>query len=359
MANQSYLFPEDDEELSQIGLDPYSSISNSTTTANPVVKDFISSKSRPISAPVDFENDPYMKQYRDEQKGLDDYRQAKLGGDFITNIGQSLNNLSLGANAPKDNAPLFKSMNEQGQEALKSRESDLDRSRKVMEAIESRKFRENSINSQREQTNALRSLARADKMEKEAQKKEERDLALAVPGFERTGEVLPKAEEAVKLRGALASAEQLKSKLKRMKELVNKYGSYEYGGEGGTEMESLATEIQLLSKNKDMYDLGVLTGPDMSLLQKITADPASLRSMFTFNNTRQKQIDTQLGSIEDKLNTTAKSMGYRRPGMSVETEKAMSPMSSDQFPKQVRKNGQVATVSNASEYAEAQQDGWN
>ncbi len=154
------------------------------------------------------------------------------------------------------------------------------------------------------------------------EKRNDRDLKLAVPGFERTGEVLPKEEEAQKFRKATAVSEQLKTKLNRLRDLVGGnpdkgvkgVGSYEYGGTTGTEMESLATEIQLLGKSPELYELGVLAGPDLNLLEKITADPSSLSSMFTSDKSRLKQIDSQLSSISGKLDSTAKSMGYRPAG---------------------------------------------
>lgn len=156
---------------------------------------------------------------------------------------------------------------------------------------------------------------RKDTKQREAEeKKNEKDLRLAVPGYERTGEVLPKEEEAMKFRKATAVSEQLASKLNQMKDLVKKYGSYEYGGEGGTEMDSLATEIQLLGKSPELYELGVLTGPDLNLLQKITASPSSMDSLFTRDSSRQTQIDSQIKSIQNKLGSTAKSMGYRQAG---------------------------------------------
>jgi hypothetical protein len=169
---------------------------------------------------------------------------------------------------------------------------------------------------QREQIASNRELARQDKFNKELEKKQERELALAVPGFERTGKILPKPEEAVKFRSSVDTVNQLQQKLTRMKQLVGENGSFEFFGPAGQEMQSLATEIQLLSKNKDAYDLGVLTGPDLSLLQKITADPDSLKSLFTRNKTRNAQIDSQLKSIQLRLDSKAKSLGYRKEGSS-------------------------------------------
>ena len=151
-----------------------------------------------------------------------------------------------------------------------------------------------------------------ERQQKRDEKLEERDKTLAVPGYVRTGEVLPKAEEAVKFRKATATSNALSDKLNRMRELVKQNGSFEWGGEAGTEMESLATEIQLLGKSPELYELGVLAGPDLSLLQKITADPSSMSSLFTRDSSRNKQIDSQLSSLQNKLKTTGASMGYKK-----------------------------------------------
>lgn len=184
------------------------------------------------------------------------------------------------------------------------------------------------------------------KKDEKAEKKAERDLSLVVPGFERNGQVLPKVEEAQKFRKATATASQLSQKLERMKDLVNKTGSYEYGGQSGTEMESLATEIQLLGKSPELYELGVLTGPDLNLLQKITSDPTSLSSMFTRDSSRIKQIDSQLNSIAQKMDANASSLGYTRQGMKQGTGKV-----------RVSNGSQVLEIPE-SDLADAEKDGF-
>lgn len=204
-----------------------------------------------------------------------------------------------------------------------------------LQRIYEAKLRQDEQALRRQEMRALMGERREEREAIRDEKRNEKELALAVPGFERTGEVLPKAEEAQKLRKATANAEQLQTKLNRLKELVKTAGSYEYGGQAGQEMASLATEIQLLSKSPEMYELGVLTGPDMGLLQKITADPESLDSLFTRDSTRLKQIDTQLKSVADKTDSIAKSMGYRRQGAPA-SEKAAPGSASGLTPEQRR-----------------------
>lgn len=240
-------------------------------------------------------------------------RQSQL----TSGIGRGLNALAAGTGYRPDNS---------GYDAIdKGAQDALARSAAVRKAVEDRKGKEAALqaslneraidNRRADEALALRrddiALRREERADNLAQKRNDKELSLAVPGYERTGDVLPKAEEAQKFREATADASQLTSKLNRLRELVNKYGSFEWGGEAGQEMSSLATEIQLLSKSPSMYSLGVLTGPDLEILKKITADPSDMSSLFTRDSTRKAQINAQLASIENKLASKAASLGYR------------------------------------------------
>jgi hypothetical protein len=358
-------FLDEDEDGEQ---KPYSSVSSRSPlqeiggAPDPVVKNFLAQKMATPKDPA-LDQDPMMQQYLKEQSDLDDFRQAKLKADTMTNMGAAFSQLAQGVNTPKDSG-VFKNIASQNQALLNSTAGDVDRRQKVRDAIEARKLRstlaresqqarKEQLASQQADRVLNRELAMSYKHGKDAEKREDRDLALAVPGYDRTGEVLPKPEEAMKFRRATASAEQLQNKLKRLRDLVGEVGSFEYGGERGQEMDSLATEIQLLSKNEDMYNLGVLTGPDMGLLQKITASPSSIQSLFTRDSTRKKQIDTQLKSIQDKLESSAKSMGYKK-GMSAQQEKDSGPQSD----KVIVSNGKETLQIDPSDLAEAEKDGY-
>ena len=190
---------------------------------------------------------------------------------------------------------------------------------KLKETIDARKM---MAQEQRDERRFLSGMKQEERNELRDEKRQDKLDQLSVPGYERTGEVMQRPEEASKFRKATATADALGQKLNRMKQLVKEKGSFEWGGEAGTEMESLATEIQLLGKSPELYELGVLTGPDLSLLQKITADPSSMSSFFTRDSSRNKQIESQLKSIEDKIGTTAKSLGYKKAG-------GMAPQSSE------------------------------
>ena len=68
-----------------------------------------------------------------------------------------------------------------------------------------------------------------------------------------------------------ASAKQLDASLKRYEELVGKYGASYLPGQERNELSAVRTDIQM--QLKTMYDLGVLNGPDLALMNKMIFDP--------------------------------------------------------------------------------------
>lgn len=172
MGNQSYLNFKD--ELENTDLTPYNSISNrdpledvtGLTDAQDSIDDLsdeadLSAPPPPInpvkqaiakrmappppsSAPGDYSKDPLMQQFENQQKDLDQYRQAKLHSDSMTNFGQAAAQAAQGSNTPTADTALYGNMQKQGSDLLKSNEEDLDRRQKVIGAIEARKTRENN-----------------------------------------------------------------------------------------------------------------------------------------------------------------------------------------------------------------------
>lgn len=183
---------------------------------------------------------------------------------------------------------------------------------KVVEDPESSVFKARLLKTEPKELNPTVKAIRDITLQGKVKELQDKEKELVVPGYTKGSEVQPTPAEAQKLRKATATSELLSKKLGRMRELVSNKGSFEYGGEAGQEMESLATEIQLIGKSPELYELGVLAGPDLTLLQKITADPTSLSSLFTRDKTRLKQIDTQIQSLKDKLETSSKSLGYQK-----------------------------------------------
>lgn len=116
--------------------------------------------------------------------------------------------------------------------------------------------------------------------------------------------------DASKLREMKALKDDTTHLVKQLKTLTEKYGSFETGGIGGVEMETLTNRIHM--NMKDFDNLGVLAGPDMGLLLGQIPKPGDIGSLFTRDKSRQKQYDVFLNSLDSKLDSRMKAFGLRK-----------------------------------------------
>jgi len=147
---------------------------------------------------------------------------------------------------------------------------------------------------------------------KRIEREEKRALeikGLQVPGYALDPSIKPSTEEAGKLRTAAARLDKFEKGIAEMKALVKEHGSFEAFGEESADMEGLATDLQL--EAKELYNLGVLNGPDLMLISKTISDPSSLRSMFTKDKTRQKQLDRVLKQMRQSVESKMTTSGYK------------------------------------------------
>ena len=171
---------------------------------------------------------------------------------------------------------------------------------------------------QRENTAARLQTGQLAREEREAKKAEERKIAeetLNVPEFNRVPGIRQGKDEAEKARKALGSFNSARLGLERMKALVKEYGTYEYGGKGGKEMESL--QASLIVQLKNMYELGVLNGGDLDLIQKQIQDPESWDAMFTLDGNGISGLDATKTKLEKDFNAGMAAKGYVRPSSGV------------------------------------------
>lgn len=154
------------------------------------------------------------------------------------------------------------------------------------------------------------------RQQEKADKKEMEMSELNVPGYERTGEVVQGKTEAKDTRDAVGIANTL---LKGMDLLEMQLfdpkegtGSFEYGGTKGATAASTANDLRLQAK--ELYNLGVLNGPDLTLMLKQIPDPESLGSMFTRDATAQAQLKASKQAMQRKLEESMKARGYRPKG---------------------------------------------
>jgi hypothetical protein len=151
----------------------------------------------------------------------------------------------------------------------------------------------------------------------------------SVMGFEKVADVGARPLEVEKLRSSAATFKTLIDKIDRYKNLIKKHGPYEnpYSA-AGAEMESLAVEIQLEAKNPDFFALGVLTGPDLKMLESVIMNSSKIGNILLPSESAQAKLDSFKNNLERKLTDKAASLGFRRAKPLEETTIPQTPGSS-------------------------------
>jgi hypothetical protein len=71
--------------------------------------------------------------------------------------------------------------------------------------------------------------------------------------------------------------------------------------EGGTKLNNAWTNAALLAKGEALYNLGVLSGPDLSIIQKALADPSTIRGSVTTKEAYKEQIKGIKQTVQNKI----------------------------------------------------------
>lgn len=119
-----------------------------------------------------------------------------------------------------------------------------------------------------------RQMAMLDARESAARRKADEEMRRYsnIGGWKLSEGATPTADDAKKFKSGVSAARTLLENLNEYQNLVARKGS-EFSGKDAQRMESLARDIQLSAKNEDLYGLGVLTGPDLQLLEEIIQAP--------------------------------------------------------------------------------------
>jgi hypothetical protein len=154
--------PEDEEEVAETPapaaappVNPvYDAILGRVSSRRPVTP-WRQTPPRPYTL-AEFKEDPLMQEYETTQKDLEGYRRAKLQADAMGNLGQSFAQIARGVSEPNRDWDLYRNIERQNADMLKSKSQDIERRTGVIEAIERRKTRERVA---QEYANARRDVA--------------------------------------------------------------------------------------------------------------------------------------------------------------------------------------------------------
>lgn len=141
---------------------------------------------------------------------------------------------------------------------------------------------------------------------------EDRDAGqLDAPGWTRPkGAPAIKREEASDFRTSIASADDIRQSSAQLRQLIADHGS-ELWGETAATMDSLGTGMLL--QVKELAKLGVLSKSDEELINKLIPKPTGREGATTSTASMLATLDQFDRTIQQKLSTKAKSLGYAPP----------------------------------------------
>lgn len=275
-----------------------------TTTTTPetsdatsdVVKGYISSKFNP-------------QDLDEAQRKSQDNRLAVNLADAGSDLGYAI----AGVSRPRSDSydDLKKLAQEPEKRAIEKQRLNLQSDKAVSDAVAAR-IRAQNTEQARKESNELRrkQIESTDALRRDifGVKQQEKENALTVPEFNRDTSIQQQPAEAVKARDAVGVLDSFQKGMDQYLDLVEKNGSFEYGGDDGGKMDSLSTGLKL--QLKELYELGVLAGPDMALLETQISDPTSLGALFTRNSTAKSQMRETKRQVVQTALAKLKAKGY-------------------------------------------------
>jgi hypothetical protein len=115
------------------------------------------------------------------------------------------------------------------------------------------------------------------------------DRVVPIPGG-------PKEE---KYRAGKLKLEQVQQSVDNYESLLDKYGSEIWPGKPKEELASSYTD--LLLEMKELYNLGVLNGPDLELMQKVITDPTSMSAQVFSSETLKAPLELVKKKIKSAI----------------------------------------------------------
>lgn len=122
----------------------------------------------------------------------------------------------------------------------------------------------------------------------------------------------PTKDDAKKFKDSVTAAEGMQASLNRLQEITKKHGTELLPGAVKGEMDQLARDIQLQAK--ELYNLGVLNGPDLSLLEEVVTRPTSFKEAINpSGNKRASAGLARFGEMmKNRVNSQASVLGFQR-----------------------------------------------
>ena len=137
----------------------------------------------------------------------------------------------------------------------------------------------------------------------------------AIPGFKPIAVVNITNDSVKKVKSAASQIEMMKKLADDLITKYNKMGTV-FTGDDAADYSSKVRNLQLMAKGPEFYNLGVLTGPDLDLLEQTIPNPSSIKEGV--KKTVLGDLSVKLNNFKDMLNTKSQQF-YRFNGFEQET----------------------------------------
>lgn len=166
---------------------------------------------------------------------------------------------------------------------------------------------ENSLQQSHNQFGTKLSEERSNKRDEEQRRQE----GMEIPGRARDAKVRTSGDEVNRLRNAEGDVDALEAAIDKLQGAIRKYGVVvNPKAEGYAELEARLGDVQLKSKGPAAYALGVLAGPDVGFLQKLSGDPTSIRGWAKGPEDALTRLGVAKESARAQLEAKMKANGY-------------------------------------------------
>lgn len=117
-------------------------------------------------------------------------------------------------------------------------------------------------------------------------------------------------EDLKKLKNVNAASRRIFSQVANVKALLNEVGTFElWNRKDYAKLKSSLTQLQLEAKNEDVFGLGVLTGPDLSLLEDAVGAVGA--NPLNRNSTVEARLNQFTKNMITNLNSQASARGVK------------------------------------------------
>lgn len=134
---------------------------------------------------------------------------------------------------------------------------------------------------------------------------------LQVPGFTVIEGYSPTSKDVEEIKKVSTAGQSLKNTLGKLKSAVDQNGIEVLPGQNKRLMEGLVRDVQLQAK--ELYNLGVLNGPDLQLMESIISNPTSFWDVAKNLGQKDaflKSFDQVGGLVDSRVGAVANGRGF-------------------------------------------------